>query len=92
MPTRKERVAAYVEAERKGLLAAFLWALLFGPLGMFYVGALPGALSLLVSVGIALTAWPALPVLWIFLAVIAPIMAETHNKRLKARAELMAGD
>ena len=90
MTTRQERIDAYIEAEKKGLLAAFLWAFLFGPLGMFYVSATTGAVSLIVGVLIGLAAWPVLFLLWIFLAVIAPVMADAHNKKLRARAELMA--
>jgi len=91
MTTRQERINAYIEAEKKGLLAAFLWAFLFGPIGMFYVSATAGVVSLLLGVLIGLAVWPALFVLWILLGVIAPIMADAHNKKLRARAELMAG-
>jgi hypothetical protein len=91
MKTREERIDAYVQAESKGLLAAFLWALLFGPLGMFYASTIAGVIALAAGIGIGIAAPLALPVVWILVALLAPVVAAAENKKIRARAELMAG-
>jgi len=57
---------------------------------MFYVSAIGGAVSLLFVLAFALTVPIAIPVVWIFVALIAPFLADGHNRKLRARAELMA--
>lgn len=89
--TREARIDSYVKAERKSVFGAFILALLFGPVGYLYASALGGTIWILITLGIAFAVPPAVFIIWILCAITAPVSASEYNRKLRAKAELIAG-
>lgn len=88
--TREERIDAYVDAEKKSPTAAFLLALLIGPLGYLYVSVGSGLSAILLAIGLALLHPGLVVIVWLMCVIAAPFEIVSRNKKLRAKAELMA--
>ena len=89
--TREKRIEHYIESEKKSVGGAFVLALLFGPVGYLYASPMAETILILIAVGVALVAWPLAIFVWLFCVIAAPFEAISSNKKLRAKAELMAG-
>jgi hypothetical protein len=88
---RARRIDQYVEEHQRSPSVAFLLTFLFGPIGYLYASLLGGVIFTLVSLFL-LAFWPALVLLWLVLLISAPFTAKGYNKKLRSKAELLAGD
>jgi len=89
--TRQERIDAYVEEHSKSGAAAFLLAAIFGPLGLFYVSGTSGAVAVLAALAFWAIAPPLVVLVWLIGLIAAPVGVGDYNRRLRVKAELMAG-
>lgn len=91
---RQQRIEAYVEANKKSAIGAFLLAFFFGPVGVLYASPLAGAIMILIALGsfglgdIFIGAAFGL-VIWFVGLVIAPVIASGHADKMRANAELI---
>lgn len=86
---KEKRLKEYIAVNTKSGWTAFFFALLFGPLGYFYVGGSAGAVALIIGIFIAITFWPLMFFYWIILPFAAAAHVSDKNKQLKAKARLM---
>jgi hypothetical protein len=67
--------------------------LLFGPVGYLYASPLGGVILIIVAVGLVVSGGVQFVSLaWLFSAVSAPFLVSRFNDRVRANAEMMAGD
>jgi hypothetical protein len=90
---RQQRIEAYVEANRKSAIGAFLLAVFFGPVGVLYASPLAGAIMILIALGsfasgVVIGATFGL-LIWVVGLVIAPVVASGHADKVRATAELI---
>lgn len=90
MKTREERIEAYVRANRKSLLGAFVLSTLFGPIGHLYASPVGALFAILIALGLAMVHPALVLIVWAVCALTAPLAAAEHNKRIRTKAELMA--
>jgi hypothetical protein len=77
---------------KRNRLVAFVLAFLFGPIGYLYASTINGLILLGMAIGFGLL-HPALAVMvWLLGALGAPFDAGQTNEKLRAKAELMAGN
>lgn len=88
---REARIQAYVKENSKSPLLGFLLAILIGPIGYLYVSTTGGVVAILLAVVFALMWFPLVFLVWIVCILAAPIEAMDQNKKLRVKAELMAG-
>jgi hypothetical protein len=90
---RAARIEEYLRARGKSAVTAFLLALLFGPVGYLYASPLGGVILIIVAVGLVVSGGVQFVSLaWLFAAVSAPFLVSRFNDRVRANAEMMAGD
>ena len=88
--SRKARIDAYIEANKKSPIIAMALAFFFGPIGYLYTSILGGFIAILLT--IALLHIPVMTIFfWIVLIIAAPFEVNSSNKKLRAKAELIAG-
>jgi hypothetical protein len=67
--------------------------LLFGPVGYLYASPLGGVILIIVAVGLVVSGGVQFVSLaWLFASVSAPFLVSRFNDRVRANAEMMAGD
>lgn len=89
--TREERIDAYVNTRLKSSVVAFLLTLILGPIGYLYVSVGGGLLFMLMAIGLALITPPLALAVWLMCVLSAPFGVSSHNKKVRAEAELLAG-
>lgn len=86
---RDRKLKAYMAANRRSPTAAFVLALLFGPVGFLYASAVGGVIMILVAFGLG-TVSPVLALaVWLVAVLFAPSTASAYNAKVRAQAELM---
>lgn len=87
-----ERIADYVRAREKSPAAAFVLALVFGPLGSLYAGTRHGVTMILAALVFgAVTGGVGALIVWVVAIFAAPGAASEHNERVRTEALLLAG-
>jgi hypothetical protein len=90
---RAARIEQYLDARGKSPVTALLLALLFGPVGYLYTSPLGGVVLIIVAVGlIASDGVHFVIVAWLFATVSAPFWVARFNTKVRAQAEMIAGD
>lgn len=88
---RRQRVREYVGAGKKSILGALLLALLLGPIGLLYASVAGGLALLLLALvlifGMATPPETAGAVVWGLSVISAPLVATSHNDRLRRQAK-----
>jgi O-antigen ligase len=88
----EQRIAAYVAARAKSPAAAFVLALVFGPLGSLYAGTRHGLIMIAAALVLgAVTGGAGALVVWVVAIFAAPGAASEHNERVRTEALLLAG-
>jgi hypothetical protein len=89
--TREDRIEAYVAAHARNGWVASILAILFGPVGYLYSSVLGGVIAILLAIGLSFSGFGIFNLfLWIVCIIAAPFEVQSQNKKLRARAELMA--
>lgn len=90
--TRQARIDAYVKAEQKSVTVAIVLAVLLGPIGYLYTSLIGGFFMIVVVVVVVIAGLAPLAALaWIACAIGAPFGIAEYNRKVRAKAELIAG-
>ena len=90
--TREQRIDNYMKNHRKSIVIALLLTILFGPLGYLYVSVLGGVAFLVLAILLGMVSPAFAAIIWALAVLFAPIEAMGQNRKIRAQAELMAGD
>jgi len=88
---RQRRIENYLEEHKKSPVLAFVLALLFGPVGYLYAHAIAGVI---LTVAAVLTYSTVIGpfIIWGVCLIGAPLTVQEYNRKLRSKAELIAGD